>query len=1177
MELRCVAERQIVASFPSQFSFPASRGRELILTRPDSIRFIFPGFNRKRLGLRRHRRSFCQATLLEGPAFVLVVAAAAAAAAALPLYLFGESRRDGRGARASDETESAEFSVPQDLDVQESLAPKRSGVTRVSLSSKENDMHVCPDVHDFSLQLMESSTSIQDSAKEMHYADGSLSYSKKMSPSEPKAVENGLREEVCEKQLEGLGFDVSSSIGVHQSDEIFKQTMQNAATLSGVSGESDSTILLVANENLLVDSLEEAKLHGELSEVTIEPVVPHVVSSDSGQWDSNSLLVTKEHFSAHASKGTKQDGAVLGSTIIPAFHYSPITLEVTDADTDAGNRSHDGVTKEGEPQVRNMNGSSDGLHGADPVIDFEEEEHVEGSKPDADFNMNGQNANGFSSLQSHLQQTQVEQLTHDSLFATGNSLTLSEATERNILLFTDEKENAAIESSYSTKPKSELEKSSISSLNTKDQSLTCSSLLLEIPKKDERNPTKYISIYNHLLRDGRLSECIELLESMRRRHLLDMDKVYHAKFLMTCKTQKAVREAFHFVKLIERPSLSTFNMLMSVCASSQDFEGAFQVLQLVAEAGLKADCKLCTTLISTCAKSGKVDAMFEVFHEMVSAGIEPNLHTYGALIDGCAKAGQVAKAFGAYGIMRSKKVNPDRVVFNALITACGQSGAVDRAFDVLAEMRAEPQPIDPDHVTVGALMRTCSQAGQVDRALEVYKMMHKYNIKGTPEVYTIAINCCSQKGDLDQALKIYDDMKNKYVLPDEVFFSALIDVAGHAGKVDVAFKMLKNARRQGIQLGNVSYSSLMGACCNAKDWQKALELYVEIKAIKLLPSVSTMNALITSLCDGDQLEKSVDILAEMKNLGVSPNSITYSVLLVACDKKGDIELAFKLLMQARKDGIAPNLIMCKCFTGLCLQRFEKASSLGEPILSFSSGNAKIDNKWTSWALAIYRDSISSGVVPTVEVVSQVLGCLQIPYDTSLRNRILESVELGSDVSKHSSLCSLLDGFGEYDPRSFSLLEEAASLGVVPCVSFKGGPITVDATELQVHIVEVYLLTILKGLRHRLAAGAKIPSIIILLPVEKMPVSSEEDKIVCLSGRVGQAVGALLRRLNLSYQGSASSGKIRISVLTMKRWFQPTLESDYDRRPTDPSSSTSRLARRIADQQRSIRGSNLSIY
>lgn len=58
-------------------------------------------------------------------------------------------------------------------------------------------------------------------------------------------------------------------------------------------------------------------------------------------------------------------------------------------------------------------------------------------------------------------------------------------------------------------------------------------------------------------------------------------------------------------------------------------------------------------------------------------------------------------------------MKPDRVVFNTLITACGQSGAVDRAFDVLAEMRAETQPVEPDHITIGALIKACANAGQV--------------------------------------------------------------------------------------------------------------------------------------------------------------------------------------------------------------------------------------------------------------------------------------------------------------------------------------------------------------------------------------------------------------------------------------------------------------------------------
>ncbi|ESR36803.1 pentatricopeptide repeat-containing protein MRL1 [Citrus sinensis] len=681
--------------------------------------------------------------------------------------------------------------------------------------------------------------------------------------------------------------------------------------------------------------------------------------------------------------------------------------------------------------------------------------------------------------------------------------------------------------------------------------------------------------YNRLIRQGRISECIDLLEDMERKGLLDMDKVYHARFFNVCKSQKAIKEAFCFFKLVPNPTLSTFNMLMSVCASSKDSEGAFQVLRLVQEAGLKADCKLYTTLITTCAKSGKVDAMFEVFHEMVNAGIEPNVHTYGALIDGCAKAGQVAKAFGAYGIMRSKNVKPDRVVFNALITACGQSGAVDRAFDVLAEMNAEVHPVDPDHITIGALMKACANAGQVDRAREVYKMIHKYNIKGTPEVYTIAINCCSQTGDWEFACSVYDDMTKKGVIPDEVFLSALIDFAGHAGKVEAAFEILQEAKNQGISVGIISYSSLMGACSNAKNWQKALELYEHMKSIKLKPTVSTMNALITALCDGDQLPKTMEVLSDMKSLGLCPNTITYSILLVACERKDDVEVGLMLLSQAKEDGVIPNLVMFKCIIGMCSRRYEKARTLNEHVLSFNSGRPQIENKWTSLALMVYREAIVAGTIPTVEVVSKVLGCLQLPYNADIRERLVENLGVSADALKRSNLCSLIDGFGEYDPRAFSLLEEAASFGIVPCVSFKEIPVVVDARKLEIHTAKVYLLTILKGLRHRLAAGAKLPNVNILLPVEKTQIKSVGgEKTIDIAERTTQAIAALLRRLGLPNQGNGSYGKIRINGLALKRWFQPKLASPFSGKPGELSSL--QLGKFITHQQRNIRTGNLSL-
>ncbi|GAB4838914.1 hypothetical protein Ancab_028446 [Ancistrocladus abbreviatus] len=694
---------------------------------------------------------------------------------------------------------------------------------------------------------------------------------------------------------------------------------------------------------------------------------------------------------------------------------------------------------------------------------------------------------------------------------------------------------------------------------------------------ERSEPFGHLRSYNRLLRYGRLTECVELLEDMDRGGILDMNKVYHAKFFELCRSKKAVKESFRFAKLIPNPTLSTFNMLMSVCASAQDLEGAFQVQRLVQAAGFEADCKLYTTLISTCAKSGKVDTMFEVFHEMVNSGVEPNVHTYGALIDGCARAGQVAKAFGAYGMLRSKKVKPDRVVFNALITACGQSGAVDRAFDVLREMRAGSHPIEPDHVTVGALMKACSNAGQVDMVREVYKMIHQYNIKGTPEVYTIAVSSCSRTGDWEFACSIYNDITNNGVVPDEMFFSALIDVAGHAGNLDAAFEVLEDARTRGMKLGIMVYSSLMGACSNTKNWQKAVELYEDVKARNLNPTVSTMNALITALCDGDQLQKAMGVLSEMKKIGLCPNDITYSILFVASEKKDDLEVGLILLSQAKEDGVHFNLVMCKCLIGMCLRRYEKATKLGEPVLSFESGRPQIISKWTSLALTIYRETIGAGLNPSMEVLSQVLGCLQLPRDASLKKRIIETLGVDIEASRNANLLSLMDGFGEYDTRAFSLLEEGASLGVVPCVSFKESPILIDARNFYTHTAEVYLLTVLKGLKHRLAAGAKLPNIIILLPIETTQILSPKgERTIKVAGRITQAVGALLRRIGLRYHGSESQGKIRINGLAVKRWFTPKLAPPFSGRRTELSLSESRLGKGITHQQRNIRTGNLSL-
>lgn len=85
---------------------------------------------------------------------------------------------------------------------------------------------------------------------------------------------------------------------------------------------------------------------------------------------------------------------------------------------------------------------------------------------------------------------------------------------------------------------------------------------------------------------------------------------------------------------------------------------------------------------------------------------------------------------------------------------------------------------------------------------------------------------------------------------------------------------------------------------------------------------------------------------------------------------------------------------------------------------------------TALALMIYRETIVTGLTPSMETFSQVLGCLQLPHEALLRIRLIEDLGVSAETSNYSNLSSLINGFGEYDPRALSLLEVSAQLTII---------------------------------------------------------------------------------------------------------------------------------------------------
>lgn len=72
------------------------------------------------------------------------------------------------------------------------------------------------------------------------------------------------------------------------------------------------------------------------------------------------------------------------------------------------------------------------------------------------------------------------------------------------------------------------------------------------------------------------------------------------------------------------------------------------------------------------------------------------------------------------------------------------------------------------------------------------------------------------------------------------------------------------------------------------------------------------------------------------------------------------------------------------------------------------------------------------------------------------------------------------------------------------------------------------------------------------------------------------MAALLRRLKLHYQGHESSGKLRITVASIKKWLKPISQSEVaaetqqSQRPSSMSPRNVFVAKSIAEQQRAIR-------
>lgn len=704
----------------------------------------------------------------------------------------------------------------------------------------------------------------------------------------------------------------------------------------------------------------------------------------------------------------------------------------------------------------------------------------------------------------------------------------------------------------------------------------------------------YLALYNRLVRLGRLGQAVVLLQKMDAAGLLDTDKIYHGRFLKACKQQKAVRLAFPFVKLVQKPTLSLYNQLLSVCTAARDLDGALRAFKMAQDSGLQPDCPLYTSLIAASSQVGKVDFAFKVFHEMEANGLEPNLMTFAVLIDSCSRAHQLSKAFGVYGILLTKNLKPDQVIFNALISACGRAGAVERAFDVLQDMKQAGVP--GDAFTVAALVDACSKAGQTERALGVLQSMQEEGIQPPLHAYTAAVQACTGEGSVQRAKRVLGQMKKQRVRPDEGLYAQVIKVAAEAKDDITIAETLHSMRKSGLQEGNATTRAILSSCRKMGLPERALEQYKQKKAEGVTLSLQCYNEVLETLCAAERLEESLEVAEEMRSACVGLNRRSYGLLIAACERDSKADLALKLYHAARMEGVTPDSKICHSIISLCYDQIKKQISpplsvltVGQP--SFVRAKAPLTlphQQWVACAITVYLQALAAGVVPKPVLLSKLLGCLRVPepvIDFAVESESLHAHGFARALSSSGggppppqSLMSELESI--YDHRALAIYEEAARLGVVPRVDKTDGPLRLDLTALPSHAAEVCILALTRRLHKRQTENpsARVYLVAVELAVESLVLNRPELRrsvTVQLAGSTGQAVAALLRRLDIRFQGPESRGKLRILAASLQKRLRNTGGAVLQPEPVvfrlvDPGAPEARLAKSIAEQQRAIR-------
>lgn len=176
----------------------------------------------------------------------------------------------------------------------------------------------------------------------------------------------------------------------------------------------------------------------------------------------------------------------------------------------------------------------------------------------------------------------------------------------------------------------------------------------------------------------------------------------------------------HMMTVGIKPTVVTFNALITACRHMGEYEGALEVLRIMKDTeGCEPDVISYSTVIDTLGRRGRLKEISDVLTDMKERGIEPNLVTYTSVVSARTRARDFSGAMEVLAEMEARDIQPNVYTYSSLINGAGRAHDFEKAFELLDRMRK--QGINATVVTYVNLIQSAFHAGNAEyfrRAIE---------------------------------------------------------------------------------------------------------------------------------------------------------------------------------------------------------------------------------------------------------------------------------------------------------------------------------------------------------------------------------------------------------------------------------------------------------------------------